>query len=357
MARFELPFNPPVIRSFLDHAYIFGMRNGLAPYDNFLYNIFGNLCLVQKEKSEGWFLNMFPAPWLKTLSQTNVFETIGFELWKDEASTREALESFVRSTIGSGYYCSFVLDDFFIEGRWAHKKCHFPHFCFVTGIDFRNSTIALVNYFSGVGDDFGIRWINIDTFVRAFNLCLKDQLIDPDSQEGYLTWWYKYVEGYRVNTRLRCEFNPREIAKQLANYLNSSYSEEDKKYHADDQPFRGQSIFGINVYEEFISLIETTFRRNGTIDLRFTRLFAEHKLFMLERLTAINSRIIHKIPEDNISQMRELTSIAQKVRFLAFDLSRTGNIESLSVMRKMLFECRELELKCLGAAHRYVAMV
>lgn len=351
MNRFLLELKDPTIRTYLDYAFIFSMRGEGEAFENHLFHHYGNLCFVNSFYQEIWDpFDFYPAPRLKQLSRSGVITSHGFDLWR--ASDKEdVIADFLKNRLRAGEYCYVVLDEYYLPGKESYRSKHYIHHSLIVGIDLDRRQVALVSYFQLKNSDFGTRWVTLSEFREAF--AYDSNKLEGSPQEQFSIWNYKYVESFRINKAGCDRLDLSVFTGQISDYLNSTSSPCDAKSHNKDLS-KYKVSFGLSVYDRLQEWVEKMASGEFTIGNHPTRLFSEHKDYLLLRLQILQQRNAFNFP---ISLMGEISSVVQLAREIRFTMLAATSQHSTEVFDRVLagFQaCRRQEARCYEELLNYL---
>ncbi len=341
-----LHYTEPTVRTYLDYAFIFGMRGPSVAYENFLLSNFGNMCFIHSLFEHVWDpFDFFPGPRIKQLTQSGVVETQGHDLWQER--DRGALIEFFVRQLEEERYCYAPLDEYYIRGKYGYKRVHFIHHSLVVGIDRPRGHIALLSYLSRKEHDYGMQWIPLDEFILAFDF--DSRRLRGDGQEIFATWCYKYVETFKVDPDARYDFDLESVATELESFLNSSSTPDQQRRHNKDVAPLEKS-FGLAAYVPLADFMNAMQR--GDCELRFheTRILWEHAAFMVEKVEFLAKNHL-RIEESLLWQFREIATIANEARLLLFSAKDSRSADVFNLIQQRLSQCRDAEARAYEQLH------
>ena len=156
-------------------------------------------------------------------------------------------------------YINGAYNEFYITGKGAYKSYDFIHDYIIFGYDDNQRVFKSAAYLPQKGYSFFD--IKYDDYFDSIVNC------DIDSIE---------IQYHSFNKNFNAAIDYEFIKTELENYLHSKKT-ANNEYSPD--------IFGIRVWQEFAEYILA--RSDYGIDIRFSRLFFEHKSIMLHRIKTI----------------------------------------------------------------------
>lgn len=259
-----LPFKmDPQVRTYLNHAYAFGMVEGVLgsdiiprlsceTYINCIYSLDdANKFYIYTYNDDGWFektgivsrdVHVCDDPNLKCVS--------------------EALQIAIRRIIGGEYVLCCPN-----EGRLSihnmGRPYDFDHECLLWGVDVEEKTFQSSGYVRGKYMQYEI---DFDELTNALiNVC-----------GGYVDMIF-----YRVDADFVFEPpNIQNVVFLLGEYLMSKCSELSERTDIKEYIDAGKLKFGMDAWDEFANYIEEV----QNTDMRYVRSFLDHKYLMYQRV-------------------------------------------------------------------------
>ena len=161
----------------------------------------------------------------------------------------------------SGYYLTGVYNEYYIPRKKPYKEFNYLHDYVLFGFDDRKKVFLSAGY--------------IDTQkYETFEINYSDYLesICKIGTSRVNLWFYKINKDFEVG------FDIKYIVQQLENYINSVVPPDSTV---------SNDIYGIRVWDWLADYINKN--ANPFLDLRYTRLFMEHKDLMFARLCVLRN--------------------------------------------------------------------
>lgn len=199
------------------------------------------------------------------------------------------LINYNRAMIDQGYYISGGVDDFYIPRKSSFKKYHFDHDYILFGYN----DIVGVFYSAGYLEDGRYDYFSItyDDYLQG--------VIHHQSSDMYINY-------HRINRAYRPEINIPLVKNGLQEYINPAPS---------CQLDSTNKIYGTAAWMMLAEYVKEN--KDNTLDIRYGRLFMEHRNVMLQRIRVLKKIGVIK-DEKVISDYHEHVYMRAKVVFLLF---------------------------------------
>lgn len=222
---------------------------------------------------DGWLCNKLIQ--IVNNNRINQFECVEDDLWavSDEALIRQTMwlspkafcqkgidiVAFNKEMIKNDNYVTGNFNEFYIPGKRSYKEFDFSHDYIIFGFDDRKKVFKSAGYMS-------------DGHYRYFDIYYDDYLKGVSENRiplGELLF-------YKINHNFSSTINIEVIKRKLKSYLGS---------YCDSQLYNsktGDLYYGINAWNQLIGYVRS--HQKYDLDLRFGRLFMEHRNVMYKRL-------------------------------------------------------------------------
>lgn len=217
-----------------------------------------------------------------------------------------------RSLLNDELFIQVNVDEQYIPGKWAYKRCKYYHDSLIIGYDDDKQVFSL---FARLADQ------NMHVIEVSYS----------DIQKSYVekgSWFllYKYTPD-------RIDLDVPLIRKELSHYYYSSPSAE----------FTKGTRYGIKAVEYLCEYLIKQHKHKEGIDYRLTRGLLEHKSLMFSMCKYLNS-IGYDLSEDILELCKKASDTAQKIHLLTLksyvDLKSNHNLdERIKKQFDILLEC------------------
>lgn len=253
------------------------------------------------------------------LSETQTIDIIPQIVTNDYLNVIKLLEYLIQT----GYYITGEYNEYYIPQKGAYLQADFLHDYIIWGCDNEKEVLYSTGYLKGG---------NYQTFEISYADYYKS-IINAPSQRIKL-WFHKINSEYSVS------LNVAEIINQLQNYLSSVCPGEE---------ISSNTIFGIDAWRYLENQVKD--HDSPFIDLRRSRLLAEHKNIMHLRLNGMlkNGYLIdNRLTEKYRSEISEKAQVfhllcikynlihAKDVLFHAYDVLREINNTEPDILKNVL---------------------
>lgn len=344
----QLQFRKPLVSTFLDYAFLFGIAPTNMAYDTFLLSSYGSLCVIRSFYKEVYDpIDLFPAPRLRQFTQVMLIEAETADFGCTIGHGQDTLEMFLEAKLADGHHCLVTLDEYFLPGKLATGRTHFIHNHLVVGIDRACRRIALAGYFMKQGWTFGIRWISLESFACAF-ACDPGLLKPNDGQEIFAVASLGCVTTIRVRPDANYPFDAARIWSSLGAYLRSTSNEDEAVLHNKDIG-NFQMVFGISTYEEIITHLQDCAATGARVSPHELRIVSEHKALMLERYNVMSKKGLVTFEKEVYDSLFQCVAAAKRARVTAFLHARSDAQNWRNAVNSVcddLAICRDIETSC-----------
>ena len=331
-----LPFEMnPQIRTYLNHAYAFGIVEGtfgneIIPrlacetYVNCVYSRDNaNKFYIYTYNDDGWFekkgiishdAHVCNDPDLKCVSEAVAI-----------AAERISGGEYVYCCPNEGYF--YMHND--------GNPYDFDHECLLWGVDFEKKTFQTSGYVRGVYMPYEVGFDE-----------LTDALIHV--QSGYVELLF-----YKADSDFEFEpLNVDNVVFLLSEYISSECSEQSGRADIKDYIDTGKLKFGIDVWDELASYLEEIGRSGGFLDMRYIRSFLDHKNLMNQRLKYLSENNYLRNAQIYRTKANEIYRTANNLFFMLmkYKCKRSDADEILSRAVEKIKEINRAErdyLNCL----------
>ena len=338
-----LNYENPIIRTYLDYAFVSGIVKGKRSAENYYYSNYGNICFEQSIYKNLWdSFDLFPAPRMPEWNRSGVITMEGFDTWRYENDQEDDIIDLVEKKLLENKYVYIALDDYYLIGRPNYKKSHFIHHVLITGIDLDKGHVAGVSYFMTKDSDFGLVWIPFEILKKSYKYIPRK--LRGFGQESFAVWFYNYFQTIDVHGDSDFEFDLTAVIKEIEGFLNSTATDAQHFNHNKDLK-KYEVSYGLEAYDIWKQFIEMADAGTINISAQPARMFYEHKTFMVAKCKFINERGYARIGEGIINQLNESVKSAFNFRMLLFEKQYKKKPDYKAIMNFML-RCRSIEEKC-----------
>jgi len=195
------------------------------------------------------------------------YNKIGYDLSLDIFNSNELTE-IIKRMIDGGYYVLGAFDEFFVPNRFASGKYHHAHDFLLYGYDDDDMSFQIIGY-------------------TDKNTYKKGQLPFNELKSALYSVRPNWVNFFKIKEDYDFIFDSHQVKKLLFDYLHSKAS-----YGHD--PCDACS-FGINATLDFVNELDDNL---NLFDLRYFRLFWEHKKCMISRLEYLHEN--RYLPDNSV---------------------------------------------------------
>lgn len=300
--RYKLPYNYPPIKCYLHHAYPLGIiwdENNPQIMEWFCANY---NYIFSRDIHGDYFMNFF-------MDYTNVPFLYTQPVMKNDLLyllENTSLEKIISDFICAGKYVMAIIDEYYLEGRWAYKKHHFMHEILIIGFDEEKRKFIVWAYLNDVYNEYEIDYSNIfifpgDTFYANNNIVMTLYSAKQGNFELSKETFLGQIKDYLYGNNPYCRF------AGLGDYLR----------------YRNM-LFGQKIYEKFIAEIRRVHEEEGYLNYILLRVIQEHFYSMYLKLKFILESKIFIIPDgDELYEFYE----------------EAANKLDIMVMRGVMYNC------------------
>lgn len=345
-----LPFSAPAIRVYLDYSFIFGVRPVSRGYDNFIYSNYSNLYFINSFFEEVYDpFDFFPAPRLPQAALAGIIDAHGHELWREVRRNPRSVIAFLEAQLQEHRYCLVTLDEYYLPGKDNYRRKHFIHHHLVVGIDTTQAKVAISGYLMAPGTDYGINWVSFSQFSLAFAFD-SESLAAKSGQEVFAMSSYAFAKSFKVNDDCHWDLPVEMVMRDVANYLNSTYSPAQLRYHNKD--ISTFSItFGLSIYEKLREHLDLMQRRSLWFSIHQLRLLSEHKSFMVAKARHSAALGFHPPDRQLLADLNRIAGLARDARLILFSVARSNDFSAFAAVRTKLDQMRQQEEQCYSRWH------
>lgn len=179
---------------------------------------------------------------------------------------------FVRDSIDEGFYVSTNVDEFYIPGTAAYQNRSNAHGLFIHGYDDDSRSFHATGFLAN--QRYGGTIVGYDEMEEAF------MKLEPDDDFHFTV----YTHLFRLNPKHKpnYDFNVPWVMEQLEDYWQSKPS--DRRMLAYEERKTIPSVWGMDVYDSLIRLIERHIAKEVILDHRPFYVLWEHKKMMNRRI-------------------------------------------------------------------------
>ena len=200
--------------------------------------------------------------------------------------------SIIEECIDNGIYIYGFLNEKYIPNKYAYNQYDFTHEYLLYGYDKEKRGFSSVGY--NKNNKYEEYCISYNDYIKSIE-CM-------DSFDIYLV---------QLNNEFDFSIDIEYITQDISEYLSSSNTREDNK----------KKLYGLNCWRHFIKNTKNDIREKCRIDIRHTRLFMEHKNFMLKRIEYLKQAGYIK---NNLSY-KDIQEGANKAYLLSLKYNMTHN--------------------------------
>lgn len=305
-----LPFElSPIIRTYLNHAYPFGIVEGHFGKNfasELMCDIYVN-CLYSREDRN----NFYQHP------EDGWFEECGLikhESYVCRDKTKECVQEAIkeaRRKLSNGQYVYAAPNEGYISAVSQGKKYDFDHECLLYGFDDDAGVYMSAGYINRMYVPYTIPY---DEYEAAL-LNMQNSVVE--------------LLFYSVNkTYTFPGINAKNVADRLSEYYNSYIPEFLSRQELSQYISSGMLKFGHNAWKELAIYLEDIGNGHKQVDMRYTRSFMDHKQLMKIRIDKLYEK---GFISDNalVQAASECYSKAQSAMSLAMKYNITGDLNAL----------------------------
>lgn len=194
-----------------------------------------------------------------------------------------------KSMIRQGCYISGGFNEFYIPQKWPFGKYHFDHDYLIYGYNDNSRVFYSAGYLeNGRFDHFSVSY---DDYLLGV---INQQ--QPD----------RYINYHKANSLYRPTLTTSNMKNKLLDYI---YSRCSCKTDCPDE------VYGIDGWQMLACYVQE--HKHTTLDVRYGRLFSEHRYLMLERMRILHAQGILKETQ-LINDYHDLVYLPARVVFLLF---------------------------------------
>ncbi len=233
-----------------------------------------------------------------------------------------AVLDLIQYMLRTGHYVIGFYNEFYIPGKKAYKTYNFWHDYVLFGYDDEKKLFASAGYLAGGKyEKFEIKY---DDFLDSiYN-------IGTDNVD---IWFYKINSCYKV------EFRIESILHNIGNYLNSKH--ESGIYRDSQNTYYGISAW--DIYAKYVIDANTE-----ALDLRFSRVFMEHKMLMLNRIQICIEEGCINDQSLLTEYKREIVDQAKAVHYLCLKCAKKSTLSAKTKMYDLINSINSKEVDILN---------
>lgn len=225
-----------------------------------------------------------------------------------------------KKMIEEGHYISGWFNEFFIPQKAVYGRSDYDHDYLIFGYDDITGAFLSAGYLaSGQYDFFSIPY---DNYLRG--------IYENREQEIFVNY-------HKINKEFSPMFDIRLIKDRIQDHLYSK--------NPCQTCFR-EAEYGINAWNKLALYISE--HKNNTLDIRYCRLFMEHRYLMLKRIQTLNKLgfvVGRRLYDDYNDKVYKRSRIVHTL-FLKYNLSQKPDI--LQKLEKMIVEINDCEMHLLN---------